>query len=183
MFGFLRKKKPPADPPTEKQRNYAKRLGIAITSSMRKADVSAAISEAGRRNPAQAKKREKIKKKTREAKFGKEVIDEENRWNEFADRVGYMLAIFNRGKETVVDVLRVNEAFIRDRGKLKLAVEAPKVVKDRHIGDYLDWDKHFELPIDAILHHEPLHANFHDDGNDAYRKIVEKGLKLAKKLK
>jgi len=93
-----------------------------------------------------------------------------------------MLAVYTRGKETIVDVLRVNEAFIDDRSKLKLGVEAPKVVKDRYIGDYLDWDKHFELAIGSLLYHEPLHSDFHSDGNDAYRKVVEKGLKIARKL-
>ncbi len=42
MFGFF-KKKPPADPPTEKQLRYAKKLGIAVTPTMSKDDVSAAI--------------------------------------------------------------------------------------------------------------------------------------------
>jgi len=181
MFGFF-KKRPPADPPTEKQRRYAAKLGIDVPVTMTKAELSAAITDAERRNPALAEQRERVKTKVREKKFGKEVVDEEDRWNRFADEVGYMLAVYTRGKETIVDVLRVNEAFIDDRGKLKLGVEAPKVVKDRDIGDYLDWDKHFELPIGSLLYHEPLHSDFHSDGNDTYRKVVEKGLKIARKL-
>ena len=183
MFGFLRKNKPPLDPPTEKQLKYASRLDITVLPSMSKADVSYAISEAERRNPAQAINRENIKKKTQDKKCDKELIDKQHQWNIFSERVEYMLAIFIRGKNTIVEVLRVNEALITERGKLKLGVEAPKVVKDRHIGDYLDWDKYFELPFDAILHYEPLHTNFHDDGNDAYRKVIEKGLLLANNLK
>ena len=182
MFKFFKKKRPPADPPTEKQRRYAARLGIQVSDCTSKAELSAAISEAVRRNPGLAQKREQVKQKIRERKFGKELVEQEDKWNRFADDVEYMLAVYRRGKETIVDVLRVNEAFITDRGKLKLGVEAPKVVKDRHIGDYLEWDKHFKLPVDSILYHEPLHADFHDDGDDAYRKIVKKGLKLARKL-
>jgi hypothetical protein len=181
MFGFF-KKRPPADPPTEKQCRYAAKLGIDVPPTMSKAELSAAIADAERRNPALAEQRERVKSKVREKKFGRELIDEEDRWNRFADEVGYMLAVYTRGKETIVDVLRVNEAFIDDRGKLKLGVEAPKVVKDRDIGDYLDWDKHFELPIQSLLYHEPLHSDFHSDGNDFYRKVVEKGLKIARKL-
>jgi hypothetical protein len=104
-------------------------------------------------------------------------------------RGGYILAIYTRRKETIVDVLRVNAAFIDVRGKLQLGVEAPKVVKDRYIGDHLDWDKHFELPIEALLYHERLDPEFytHDaegygPGNKAYRKLVERGLKIARKM-
>jgi len=176
------KKRAPPDLPTEKQRRYAAKIGIDVPPTMSKAELSAAIADAERRNPALAEQRERVKRKVRERKFGSKVIDEEDRWNRFADEVGYMLAVYTRGKETIVDVLRVNEAYIDDHGKLKLGVESPKVVRDRYIGDYLDWDKHFELPIESLLYHEPLHSEFHYDGNDAYRKVVEKGLKIASKL-
>ncbi len=181
MFGFF-KKSPPPDPPTEKQRRYAKKLGIPVTPSMGKDDVSAAISAAERANPRLARNREGVKAKARERKLGPELVAEEARWNQFADTTEYMLAIYRHGKETVVDVLRVNEAWIDKRGKLRLGVEAPKVVKDRHIGDHLDWDKQFELLRDKLLHFEPLHRDFHNDGNDAYRRAVERGLTLARKL-
>ena len=181
MFGFF-KKRPPANPPTEKQRKYAARLGIDFPATMSKTELSTAIAQAEQRNPALAGKRKQVKEKVRKGKYGKDLIDQENRWNRFADNTEYMLAVFVRGKETTVDVLRVNEAFITRQGKLKLGVEAPKVVRDRHIGDWLDWDKRFELPVEAVLYHEPLHANFHDDGNDAYQKVVKKGLRLARKL-
>lgn len=188
MFGFF-KKKPPPDPPTEKQLRYAKKLGIAVTPAMSKDDVSAAIGAAERANPRLAEDRERVKTKARERKFGSELIAEESRWNQFADSTEYMLAIYRHGKETVVDVLRVNEAWISDRGKLVLGVEAPKVVKDRHIGQYLDWDRYFELAREKLLHYEPLGADFytHDStgfepGNKAYQQAVRRGLKIARKL-
>ena len=185
MFGLFGKRPandPPDDPPTEKQRRYAAKLGIKVTPTMSKQDLSAAIADAERKNPKAAAQREVAKTKARERQFGKEVVDEEARWNRFADEVGYMLAVYRRGKEIIVDVLLVNEASINDRGKLILGVEAPKVVKDRHIGDYLDWDKHIELPVDSVLHCEPLHPDFHSDGNEAYRKAVEKGLRRARDM-
>lgn len=181
MFGFF-KKKPALDPPTEKQLRYAKKLGIALAPTMSKDDVSAAISAVERANPRLAEKRERVKAKARRRDFGPEVVAEEARWNEFADSTQYTLAIYRRGKEIIVDVLRVNEAFIDKRGKLVLGVEAPKVVKDRDIGDYLDWDRHFELSREKLLHFEPLHSNFHDEGNEAYRRVVQRGLKIARKL-
>jgi len=182
MFGFFKKKRPPEDLPTEKQRKYAARLGIKVPPSMSKAELSAAISEAECHNPSLAQKRQQVKKKIYEREFSKELVEQEDQWNRFADNVGYMLVVYTRGKETIVDVLRVNGAFITERGKLNLEVEAPKVVKDRYIGDHLDWDKYFELPVKSILYHEPLHADFHGDGNDAYRKVVERGMKIARKL-
>ncbi len=181
MFGFF-KKKPPSDPPTEKQLRYAKRLGITVTPSMSKDDVSAAIGAAERVNPRLGQDRERVKAKARERKFGPELIAEEERWNQFAETTEYMLAIYRHGKAIVVDVLRVNEAWINERGKLVLGVAAPKVVKDRHIGDWLDWDRHFELSREKLLHFEALHREFHDEGNDAYRRTVERGLKVARKL-
>jgi len=181
MFGLFRKQ-PPADPPTDKQRKYTARLGIDVAPTMTKSSLSAAIADFERRSPSAAAQRERIRAMARERKFGKDLVAKESRWNQFADDVGYMLAVYNRGKETIVDVLRVSEAIITVRGKLKLSLEAPKVVRDRHIGAYLDWDRHLELSIDALLYHEPLHAGFHSDGIDAYRKAVERGLKVARKL-
>jgi hypothetical protein len=181
MFGLF-KKRPPEDPPTEKQRRYAAKLGIEIPSTMSKADLSAAIAAAERKNPSLARQREHVKAKSREKKFGKQLIEQEEKWNRLADKVGYILAVYSHRKQTIVDVLRVSQSYIDDRGKLRLVLEAPKVVKDRHIGDYLDWVKELEIPITALLYHEPLHPDFHSDGNDAYRKIVERGLKIARQM-
>ena len=188
MFGLFRKKLP-ANPPTDKQLRYAKKLGITVTLSMSKDDLSAAISAAERAHPRLAVDRERVKTKARERKFGSALIAEESGWNEFADGTEFMLAIYRYKNEIVVDVLRVNEAWINERGKLVLSVEAPKVVKDRHIGQYLDWDRYFELPREKLLQYEPLCADFytHDStgfgpGNKAYQQAVQRGLKLARKL-
>ncbi|MGE3806900.1 MAG: hypothetical protein AB7K24_19715 [Gemmataceae bacterium] len=181
MFGFF-KKHPEPDLPTDKQRRYAAKLGIEIPPSMTKDELSQAIAAVERRNPALGEKREQIVSKAREKRFDKDLTEQEGRWNRFADEIGYMLAIFTRGKEKIVDVLRVNQAFIDGRGKLRLGVESPKVVKDRDIGDFLDWDKEFELPIGSLLFHEPLHAEFHAQGNEAYAQVVKRGLKIASEL-
>jgi hypothetical protein len=188
MFGFF-KRRPPAEPPTEKQRRYAAKLGINVPPTMSKEQLSAAIADAERRKPALVAQRERVKNKVREKKFGKELVDEEGRWNRFAAERGYMLAVYTCRQETIVDVVRVNEAFIDDRGKLKLGMGAPKVVKDRYIGDHLEWDKLFEMPIESLVYYEPLDPEFytHDaegygSGNRAYRALVERGLKIARDL-
>lgn len=186
MFGFLWRRpaddQPTTDPPTEKQLRYAARLGITVPPAMSKAELSAAIAKVERQNTTLGEKRERVKTRVREQQYGKALIADEARWNRFADEVQYMLAVYRRGGETVVDVLRVNEALIDGRGKLKLGVEAPKVIKDRHIGTYLDWDRHFELPVGSLLYHEPLHPNFPDDGLTTYQKTVERGLRVARNL-
>jgi hypothetical protein len=197
MFGFFKKKRPPADsptepanPPTEKQRRYAARIGIKVSPSMTKDELSHAIADAERKNPAIAERREQVKGKMREQKFGKALIDEESRWSGFADEGVYILAVYVYRKETIVDVLQVNGAYIHDRGKLILEVAAPKVIKDRYIGDHLEWDKNFELPIESLRYHEPLPQDFYEHdakgfqrANKAYKETVEKGLKIARKLK
>jgi len=72
---------------------------------------------------------------------------------------------------------------------LILAVGAPKVANDRYIGKNLDWDRYFELPIESLLYHEPLQADFYEydgesfaPGNQRYRELVEKGLRIAHEL-
>jgi hypothetical protein len=188
MFGFFRNREP-VDPPTDKQRKYAARLGVSVIKDMSKSEVSLAIAEAERKNPKAAVQRERAKAKARESKYGQELIDQESYWNQFADDPEYMLAVYKRGNQTVVDVLRVNVAFIAENGSLKLGVAAPKLVKDRHIGEHLDWDHDFELHFDALLHHEPLRKDWYDHdskgftrANREYKMLVEKGLTVARKL-
>jgi hypothetical protein len=96
MFGFFKffKKRPPDDPPTEKQRRYAAMLGIEVPATMTRKEISAVIAYEERRNPALTEKRERAKLKAREKQFGKELVDDEARWNRFADEVGYALAIY-----------------------------------------------------------------------------------------
>lgn len=69
-----------------------------------------------------------------------------------------------------------------ERNKLRLSLVAPVSRKDRHIGDWMEWDKPFELPIEKLLYFEPLTADFMHAGLDDYQKTIEHGLKIAKKL-
>jgi hypothetical protein len=182
------KKSPPPELPTQKQLNYAKKLGIKVTAGMSKWDVSEAIESAERRNPKLKRQREHIIEKKRIKDCGSELIAAEKQWQKFAETVEFMLAIYKRGKETIVDVLRVNDVFVDGHKKkvLKLCVESPRLVKDKDIGCYLDWDHSFELPIENLFYYEPLHADFPkeilDNGISVYTQIVKKGLRIAKRL-
>ena len=170
--------------PTTKQLNYASKLGIRISPNMSRNELSDAISDAERKNPKLARQREHIRESKRIKECGPELIAAEAQWLNFSETVGYMLAVYDRGKNTVVDVLRVEDAFIHGKvkKKLKLTVSAPKRIKDRYIGEYLDWDRTFDLPFEKVRYHEPLHADFHDDGICVYQATVERGLDIAKKL-
>jgi hypothetical protein len=197
MFGLF-KRKPPADPPTQRQLNYAKKLNLTVTSAMSKDDVSNLISVAEAKYPKAKRQREHINRKRQEqadaqsiaedaqwiAECGPELLETERKWQAFSEGEGYILAVYVKGKDTIVDVLRVNDVYIegKKRKTLKLHVEAPKLTKDKYIGDYLEWERDFEVPIDKLLYHEALPNNFYDLGIPAYQKAVERGLEIAKRL-
>lgn len=183
MFHFF-KKKLPVIPPTEKQLSYAKRLGITVTPDMGISELSAAIGEAERKNPTARQKREEIKQRQRVRELGPELVHLEEKWTRFAEEIAYMLAIYQRGKNTIVDVLLVIDAVIDGARtkKIRLTVAAPKLIKERDIGDWLDWETEFALPLEKLLHYEPLHTDFCGDGIPAYQQVVKRGLKIAKKL-
>src|SRR4029078_3490591 len=104
------------DPPTQRQLNYAKKLGIPITSKMTKDDVSDAISAAEVKNPKKKQQRENINRKQQEkadsqwaAECGPELIAAERKWQQYSEIEEYMIAVYMKGTTTVVDVLRVND--------------------------------------------------------------------------
>ena len=183
MFSWLFGKKPPDDPPTEKQRRYAKVLSIEVTPDMTKADLSYEIAKAEKRSPKHAKQRAEYKRNQRIREFGREAVEKEEEWNEFADEQDYMLAIYQRGKDIIVDVLRVLGADINKRKKVVLDVQAPKVVKDPDIGRVIEWEREFTLPLEKLLYFEGLGRDyFLPDDLEKYKKLVERGLKIAKKF-
>lgn len=187
MFGFLKSK--PIDPPSERQLKYAHILGITVTPRMSKSDVSEAIDVAEKKNPKAKQQRKHINKKQADRaeekwakECGPELLSAEKQWSEFAEREGFILAVYHRGKNTVVDVLQVNDAFIdgNKKKKIKLCVASPKVVKDRDLGEYLEWDRDFELALEKILYFESFHAELGDGEIIAYQRAVENGLRKAK---
>ena len=189
MFRFFKRK--PANPPTAKQIAYAKILGIAVSSRMSKTDVSDAISRAEAANPKLQKRRAAYENKKQaeadaqyDAAYTPEIREAETHWNTLADSNSFVLAIYNKGKETIVDALMVYDTELTGtkKFKLKLMMVAPKLRKDEHIGDYLEWDREFSIPLDKLLHYEMLPNDFETQGIPAYQKAVKRGLKTAKRL-
>ena len=175
-------KKQTIEKPTDKQLKYASKLGIKVTSKMSRLDVSNAISLFEKKNPQLKRQREHIKEKQRSNKYGQEIVRLEAWWNEFAEDKEFMLAIYRYKSDVVVDVLQVNGADIDNAGKIVLEVCAPKLLNDRHIGKYLDWDRAFELSLVKLLHYEPMNKNFCNEEIEVYTAIVKQGLKTAKSL-
>src|ERR1700683_2170258 len=170
---------PPFEPPSDKQLRYHKLLGIKVTEGMDKWELCELISDIERANPDIKADRERLKAKARERKFGKELIDLETRWNQFADDPQHMLAIYKQRTGIVVDVLQVNEAIITKRGKFRLGVAAPKVRKDRYLGKLLEWERCFELSIESLLYYEAMPRDFYvhdcdgfESGNRCYTTAV-----------
>jgi hypothetical protein len=131
--------------------------------------------------PAAVRKREASRRRP-PAGLSTKLAGQEDKWNAIADAVGFVVAVYNSGEETLVDVLRVRGAYLNDRHTLVLEVTAPKTFTNPDLGGRLEWENRFELPIEDLRHYELLHAEFWRDGAEAYRNAVERGLKSAKDL-
>ncbi len=161
-------------PPTDKQMAFLARLNYDGLPPETKEEASWLIDakKAGKKGPA-------LENAFREIR---ELLHVRDQWDEFAETIEYMLAIYKRGKNIIVDVLLVNGADVDDRGKLKLILAAPKLVNDSHIGQYLEWEKDFEIPAINLLYNEAWRSKIPPDDLKGYEKAVKKGLKIAKKL-
>jgi len=118
----------------------------------------------------------------RPAGLSTKLADQEDKWNAIAETIGFVLAVYTKGEETIVDVLHVKGAYLNDRHTLVLQVAAPKLVKDPNLGDHLEWKTNFELSIENLRHFDPLHEEFWRDGPQAYQSAIGRGLIAAEKL-
>ena len=204
MFGFLFNRKRSVEPlvftsvpveipwraPSQKQLNYAAKLGIPVTPSMSMEDVSEAISDYEDQHPEIKHQREEAKRRRQErerakllAECGPEMLAAEKRWAEYAENDGFLLATFKRGGKVGFDLLCVLDAeIVGDKKKhLSLFVAAPKIARDREFGDYLEWEKEFDLKIEHLLHFEPTNEpDMYDI--DRYKAVVAWGLEQAKRF-
>lgn len=154
MLKWLFGSRPPADPPTDKQLRYARKLGLAIPENADKATLSRLIGQAEARDPSLTATRADVKAKQRLRKYGQDKIDEEARWQAFADAEKWMLVVFSRGKSKVAEVVRINGADISASGKIKIATEVMKITNDRQAGPLVDVGQYIEISVDKIDWHE-----------------------------
>lgn len=131
--------------------------------------------------PSEARKRARAEWA---AACGPELLAAEKQWRKCSESEGYILAIYQKGANTIIDVLRVDDAWIEGKRKktLKLHVVAPKLKKDEFFGDCLEWERDFQLPIHKVLYSETLPPTFHDQGIPEYRQTIERGREIAKTL-
>ncbi len=154
MLKWLFGSRPPADPPTEKQLRYARKLGITIPENTDKAILSQLIGQVESRDPSLKTKRENVKEKQRVRKHGQDKIDEEAQWQALADAEKWMLVVFTRGKSKVAEVVRINGADISTGGKIKIETEVMEITNDRHAGPLVDVERYIEISVDKIDWHE-----------------------------
>jgi len=154
MLKWLFGSRPPADPPTDKQLRYARKLGVVIPENADKATLSHLIGQAEKRDPSLKTKLESVKAKQRVRKHGQDKIDEEARWQALADAEKWMLVVFTHGKSKVAEVVRINGVDISPSDTIKLETEVMKIANDRHAGPLVDVGRYIEIPADKIDWHE-----------------------------
>lgn len=163
----------PQLPPTEKQLQSAKRLGIEGASSMRKGEVSDAI--------------DRVKARKREEKFGREAVLQEAEWNAIADKYRYILAIYKpRKNRSRVEVLDVKKAVITDEGEIELRTRTAQVAGWIDGVAQIEWDP-IEVYPEHFLRYEPLGRHFAGAGTSEasvreLRKTVKRGIRTARKI-
>lgn len=120
------------------------------------------------------------------AACGPELLAAEKQWKTLSAGKAYILAIYKKGQRTIVDVLRVRDAYIEGERKktLKLHVVAPKIKKDEVFGDYIEkGGQNFRIPIHRLLYSEPVPPTFlRRQEISTYRQLIERGLQIAKTL-
>jgi hypothetical protein len=175
---------PAADPPTERQLNYAKKLRIKITPIMSKADVSTAIAQVESQNQSLARQRQHVNESRYKKTHGPELVEAEDKWQKLADANKWMIAVYQSGKTIKVSVIRLNEASITDKGKLVISGEVaePDVKHNREYDDSLvDLEKTIDLPFEKIKWYEIINEIV-VDGADVLNAAMNRGREAAKRV-
>jgi hypothetical protein len=170
---------PSADPPTERQLNYAKKLGIPVTANMSKTDVSEAIAQVERQNPSLARQRQHVNESRYRRTHGAELVEAEEKWQQLADNNKWMIAVYQSGKTANVSVIRLNEASIADNGKLEISGEVAEVEHNKtHEYSLIDLEKSIVLPFEKIKWHEIIDEIAVDD-IDGFNAAMDRGKEAA----
>ena len=138
-------------PPTEKQRNYARKLKIAFTPDASREELSALIAEAEKANPNLRQERERARERQREEKYGAELVDAEKKCEHLSNENKWLVAVYKSGKKINAELLRINGAFIEENGKLKVEAEVGKVTMDKDLGYIVDLGRYVALDVSNLL--------------------------------
>jgi hypothetical protein len=182
MLKYIKKRRVAKNPPTTKQRQYAKALNVQVSDYMTRADLSAAIARAEKANPKLVSQLEQAKLDRRKKRYGAEAIEIESYWNHLCDNSIMALLVFQRGKDTIVDAVEISGAEFDKNKKIKLQFYSPKLKNDRHLGEILEWERSLVLRPNKIIYHEKIEPEINFDDLLRYERLVERGLKIAKDL-
>ncbi len=149
--------------PTEKQRRYARKIGLEIEDWMSRKHVSQQISVAEASNPELRWNREPINDQRIIDKYGQAIVDDRDRWNELADEEMWMLVCYMRGQSEYRLIVRINGSSLSDRGKLKILCEEMKIKNVQYCGPLVDVGKYLEIPREKIVWYELVHEVDLDD--------------------
>lgn len=177
-----RPKELPWHPPTEKQLNYARKLRLQIPPDASRAEVSAMLSDAEHANPKLRGEREQAKERQRAKKFGAELIAQEKQWQQLADQDKWLAAVHKSGKSVKVDLLRINGAYINDKGKLRIETEAGKAINDGDLGPIVDIGRYVE-PDPANLLWSQIVGDIDLEDVARFKQTLAQTEKMAAKLK
>ena len=182
MLNWLFGKKAPADPPTAKQLNYARKLGLSVPEGASRTEVSALLSNAEAANPKRARQREHVKEKQRAKLETPELKQQEAYWNDLGDRDKWLIAVYKSGKNVKGDVLRVCGADIDEKGKLIIQLEAGKIVRQKDVGEFIEDGRSLELDASRILWCQVVDDFDSFDEIDRYRKSKQMAENEARKF-
>jgi len=179
IFGLFKKK----NPPTKNQINLCNELGLAVSNSMSKADVSSLISESLKKE-CYLQRYNKLKGideavdlKEDIEEYGEKIALGLRKWKKICDDKAHYLLAFKKGQKTYHDLVEFASVDISGARKYKLSIEIilPKKVKGSG-AYYYDWDKFVTITPENILHLESINEElelFDRDKIEQYEKIVE----------
>lgn len=184
-------------PPTKAQLRYAKQIGVELRKGVTHKQASQLIHEAIEKDPEVRRRVEKIEAKQNEAaekkyieKVGPEVDRIEQLWRTWSEDFASLLVVYVKKDQWIVDLVAPVDPIVNEQRKsIRLGFVTPKVVKDRDMGEHLEWDvdrRPVTIAPNDLLYWEatkadpilPMTFDF-----SPYQKRVQRGLKIAEKIR
>ena len=169
-------------PPSKSKLKICERLGLKVIPDMGNCDVHFLIEKA-LENPEtkkiydqyQKEQDAKIEKEERE-EYGDELYEEMTKWEKICVPGKHYGLIFQRGKNTISDVVEFEEVLVEGKSKLflKVGLLLPKRYKNKSEGDHIEWEKEVKIKPSQILFMEEFHESIDIFDVQRYDSLVEK---------
>lgn len=207
MFNFFSKKKtstmpvqpPLADltsssksnkPPSTNQIEICSRLGLEVSAMKNYDDVKKYIEISLKEekykllyDEIQRERESKLEAEDR-ATYGTELYEEYRKWEKYRESSVHYLLVYKRSSNLYADVVEIDGVELVGDGKYKLKIEIllPKLHKDKHTDDWIEWEKELTLTPGQILRLEPLPMPIDMFDLEGYRSAKTKCDELAKEF-